>query len=94
MPEEIAAAIALAVLLVVGFILSRRFVFSSTGKLFGQAWRFLLIAVAARATEYVVFLGFFLLLGVNYLYALIVTLGISFGFKFLFYRNWIFNDRD
>ena len=56
LPEKVAAAVALSVLLILGFVLSRRFVFLSNGRIARQAWRFLLVAAAARCTEYVLFL--------------------------------------
>ena len=52
MPEKVAAALALVVLLVLGFLLSRQYVFLSNGRIARQAWRFLLVAAAARGTEY------------------------------------------
>ena len=94
MPEKVAAATALTVLLVLGFLLSRRYVFLSNGRIARQAWRFLLVAAAARGTEYVLFLAVYVFGGVNYLLSLIIALGISFGFKFILYRGWVFTHRD
>ncbi len=92
LPEKFAAAIALTVLLVLGFILARRVVFISNGNIGRQAWRFLLVAAMARATEYVLFLCLSILAGLHYLVALVGALGLSFVLKFIIYRSWIFTD--
>lgn len=92
MREEIGAATSLAVLLFLGFFLSRNFTFSSRGRIRHQAWKFLFVAGAMRGFEYLLFLTFFLILGVNYLIAVALGLGISFFAKFILYRNWIFAD--
>lgn len=91
-PEELGAAISLVVLLFLGFFLSRNFTFSSTGRVRHQAWKFLFVAGAMRGFEYLLFLTFFSILGLNYLIALALGLGISFFAKFILYRNWIFAD--
>ena len=93
MPEKVAAAVALSVLLVLGFVLSRRYVFLSNGRIARRAWRFMLVATAARGIEYLLFLTLFVFGGINYLLSLVMALGISFVFKFFLYRGWIFSDR-
>ena len=79
LPERVAAAIALSVLLVLGFFLSRRYVFVSNAQIARQAWRFLLVAAAVRGAEYALFLALYTVGSVNYLLSLVTALGISFA---------------
>jgi putative flippase GtrA len=90
LPEQVGAGIALAVLLVLGFVLSRTFTFESSGHIGRQAWKFLFVGGLMRGFEYFLFLGLFSGIGLNYLIAFCLALGISFFVKFFLYRNWIF----
>ena len=90
--EEMATSMALTVLLILGFILTREFTFKSKGHIRHQACKFLFIAMLMRGIEYILFLAFFSVFTINYIISLVLALGISFTAKFFLYRNWIFND--
>jgi putative flippase GtrA len=89
-PERIAAAIGLVTALVVNFAVLRFFAFRGTGVPLGrQLPMFLASSGVFRGLEYG---GFFVLhwLGVHYLLALVMVLGVSFIVKFLVYDKLVF----
>lgn len=86
--EEIAVACALAVLLVFNFIVSRRYVFRSSGSSRAQMPRFVAVALVMRGVEYLLFLALFR--RVPYLPAMAVAMTLSLAVKFCLYRWWVF----
>lgn len=89
-PEERSVAISLVIVLFVNFLTLRLFVFRSTGRSLHQFLMFASSSVAFRVAEYLMFLGAFRMLGLNYIYALLLALGISFVGKFFFQRAVVF----
>lgn len=88
--EELAVALALIVLLMLGFPFKRRYTFRSKGHIGHQAWKFLLVAAAMRVSNTVCFLLRFLAFSINYLISLLLAIAISFTAKLFLYRTWIF----
>jgi putative flippase GtrA len=88
--EEYSAFVAVAVLLVVNFVLGRVFVFRSTERASAQFPRFLAIALVMRGVEYLMFLAAFRFAKLNYLLAMVAALVISSAIKFALYRTWVF----
>lgn len=92
-PEESAAAVALATAFVVNFVTVRQFVFRNTNDPFPQMVRFGLTSIVFRIVEYLFFLLLHSHLGVFYVVALIVTLVTSLVLKYLCYRYFVFGPR-
>jgi putative flippase GtrA len=88
-----AVVIALGCLLIVNFILARRYVFRVGGPAVGQLLRFGTASVVMRGTEYVLFLLMLGSFGMDYLVSLAVAMALSAVTKFLLYRTFVFNAR-
>jgi putative flippase GtrA len=87
---ETAVAIALAILIVVNFWLSRRYVFRAGGEIRSQFLRFLGMAALMRGVEYALFFLLYRTLALHYLVALTVGMGLSACMKFFLYRGLVF----
>ncbi len=87
---EVASAIAIVVMLLAGFALTRVYVFRASGAMRRQFPRFLLVSVTMRGAEYVMFLLWLRLAGLGNLPSLTLALATSSLMKFFFYRNWVF----
>lgn len=87
---EHAVALTLAVLLVLNFWLSRRFVFLAGGAAIRQFARFGVTSLAMRAGEYALFYALMHLLRLHYLSAFTAALLISNVLKFVLYRQLVF----
>jgi putative flippase GtrA len=90
---EAAVAVSLAILIVVNFWLSRRFVFRATGEVRSQFSRFLSTTVVMRGVEYLLFLLLYRVVGLHYLLALTVGMGLSTCIKFFLYRGLVFGQQ-
>lgn len=88
--EQVAGAIAIVVLLAVGFYLGRSYVFHSTRLIHHQLVRFLFTAATMRGAEYCMFLVFLMVADINYLVSLTAALAISSMLKFFLYRFLVF----
>lgn len=90
-PPHVAAAVGLALAFAANFVVLRLFVFRGTKEpLLRQSLVFLGSSAVFRGLEW---LGFYVLnvwLGVQYLAALIIVLGLSFMLKFFVYEGWVF----
>ena len=87
--EEVAVAIALGVLFLTNFWMSRRMVFRSSGAVPRQIMMFGVTSLTMRGVEY----GLFLVLstvGLHYLVALALGMAISSLAKFFIYRTLVF----
>jgi putative flippase GtrA len=92
--EEIAFAVALAVVLVTNFIGMRYFVYTGRqGNVIKQFVSFLLSSSGFRGLEYVLFLVLHTWLGLAYRLAIIATLATTFVTKFFFYGAVVFSRR-
>jgi putative flippase GtrA len=96
-PEELAFAIALAVVFIFSFVTSRYLIF--TGAVDGdpkrQLAKFALSSAAFRGVEYLGFLLLHTVLGLGYLFVIVVVLGASFLTKFFTYSTVVFTaDRE
>jgi len=92
--ERIAAAVGLVLALTVNFVVLRFFVFKGTKEPFGrQLVMFLGSSGVFRAVEYCGFLLFSQVLKIQYLIAMLITLGLSFILKFMIYEMWVFRRR-
>ena len=87
MPEEAAFAIALAVVLVMNFVVMRWYIYETPG---GTIWQqfglYLGSACAFRAAEYGAFLVWHTWCGGDYRLAVVSITAVSAGLKFLYYR--------
>lgn len=89
--ERVAAAIGLLLALTVNFGVLRFFVFKGTRQpVMRQLVMFLGSSGVFRAIEYCGFLLLSQVLKVQYLLAMLATLGVSFILKFAIYELWIF----
>ena len=93
-PEELAFAVALAVVFFVSFIASRYLIFegAARGDARRQLGRFGFWNVGFRLAEYTGFLVFHTLLGLPYLLTIVAVLGVSFLTKFFTYSTVVFVD--
>jgi putative flippase GtrA len=89
--EEASVGTAMVALLATSFALSRSFIFRATGPARLQLARFLVVALAARTGEYLLFLALLQLAGLPYLWSMTSALLISLSLKFLAYRVWVFS---
>lgn len=88
--EEYAGFAAIAVLLLLNFVLARVFVFRSVASVGMQLPKFLAIALVMRGMEYLLFLTIFKVTKISYLLAMVAALVISSLTKFFLYRSWVF----
>lgn len=88
--ERVAVALALVTTFFVNFIAARSYVYKADGAFGPQVLRFAAASAGFRIAEYAAFLILHTVLGVFYVLALGVVLGISFGVKFVFYRAYVF----
>ena len=87
MSEEAAFAMALAVVLVMNFLLMRWYVYETkAGAIWQQFGLYLCSAIVFRATEYGAFLLWHTWHGSDYRLAVVGISVISFGVKFFYYR--------
>ena len=84
-------AISLATVFVMNFFVIRLFVFRSNSSIVAEFYRFFTISIGFRVSEYLLFLFAFKTIGINYIFALILALGISFMGKFVVHRTFVFN---
>ena len=90
--ETLAPALALALALLVNFVLLRRFVFPGQTAHWGrQLAETALTSATFRALEYALFIALHLGLGINYLIATGASVCISALAKFAVYREIVFN---
>ena len=91
-PEELAFAIALAVVFIFSFLTSRYLIFvgAATADPRKQLIKFAVSSAAFRGAEYVCFLLLHTVLGIGYLAAIVGVLGVSFLTKFVAYSNVVF----
>jgi putative flippase GtrA len=87
---SLAAATALLLAFVVNFLMLKFYVYRNDGRWQAQAVRYLLVAALFRLGEFGVFLAMHRLLGLFYVVALVVTLGLSFIAKFFAYYYLVF----
>jgi putative flippase GtrA len=92
-PAKVAAAIALGVLLVFNFFLSRHYVFRVRGPANFQLIKFATVSFLMRAIEYVLFLLMLRYTGTHYLMALAAAMAMSAAAKFALYRSFVFGPR-
>lgn len=94
LPEEVAFAIAIASVLVISFMMLRFWVYPEQTLGIGRQFlAHLTTNLGFRVTEYVTFLLLHSVLGLYYVYATIIVMGIAFPTKFLFYRLVVFRSR-
>lgn len=89
--EEAAVGLGLLMAMIVNFVSIRVYVFRSSGRIAQQLWRFIATSAAFRLGEYGLFLLFFQLLNLNYIIALLISLGISFVGKYLVQKKFVFS---
>ena len=90
LPAQRSVALTLAILFVLNFWLSRRFVFRAAGHAGRQFLTFVVTSLAMRGGEYALFHLLFQALHLHYLAALTAALVISNGIKFFLYRTVVF----
>jgi putative flippase GtrA len=93
-PEELAFAVALAVVFVFSFVTSRYLIFAGAahGDPRKQLVRFAISNAGFRVAEYLGFLVLHTLLDLPYLAAIVAVLGFSFLTKFFTYSTVVFVD--
>ena len=93
-PEELAFAVALAVVFVFSFLTSRYLIFegASGGDPKRQLLKFALSNAGFRIAEYIGFLVFHTALGIPYVVAIVAVLAVSFLTKFFTYSTVVFVD--
>lgn len=89
-PQKLAVAMSLAIILVTNFVLARVFIFRAKGGVSSQLVRFMATSATMRVVEYLIFLALLTGLGVNYLLALTAALAISSALKFVLYKLVVF----
>jgi putative flippase GtrA len=89
--EELAYAVALAVVFVMNFLMFRFYVFDGRSDQPGkQVGLFLGTSIVFRLVEYLGFLLVHSVLGVYYLLAIVLVQGSTFVIKYFVYGGWIF----
>lgn len=90
--EELAFAVALAVVFVFSFLTSRYLIFAGAarGDPRRQLVKFAVSSAAFRGAEYLGFLLLHTVIGVDYLLVIPAVLGVSFLTKFVAYSNVVF----
>lgn len=89
---EVAYAVALCTVMVMNFMICRHFVFDARGGSFkAQALQFLVGACMFRGAEYVAFLVFHTLLGLQYVAAIILVQLLAFLGKFVYFSRGAFH---
>jgi putative flippase GtrA len=93
-PEELAFAVALAVVFVFSFLTSRYLIFSDAahGDPKKQLLKFAVFSAGFRVSEYLGFLVLHTLLRLPYLPSIVAVLGVSFLTKFFTYSTVVFVD--
>ena len=89
LPVQLAVAISQLTMLVVNYLMLRRFVFRSSGRVSGEAASYLASAAAFRGLEYLAFTSLYQLAHLPYFPALVIVLLISTFAKYAWYR-WVF----
>jgi putative flippase GtrA len=90
--ERVAVGVALALAFVVNFITTRLYVFKSAGNAKSELKRFIGVSLAFRLLEYGLFLLLFSL-GIVYYLAQAIILVLSFIFKFITYRGFVYGTK-
>jgi putative flippase GtrA len=93
LPAEYSVALTLAILFLINFWLSRRYVFRAGGDARKQFALFVITASAMRGGEYAAFYLLFQFAHLHYLAALTSAMVISNGLKFFLYRALVFGRR-
>jgi putative flippase GtrA len=93
-PEELAFAVALAVVFVFSFLTSRHLIFAGAvdGDPKKQLLKFAVFSAGFRVSEYLGFLVLHTLLRLPYLPSIVAVLGVSFLTKFFTYSTVVFVD--
>jgi putative flippase GtrA len=89
-PQKLAVALSLAIILATNFALARVFIFRAAGSVSGQLVRFMATSATMRVVEYLIFLALLTGLGLNYLLALTAALAASSALKFVLYKLIVF----
>jgi putative flippase GtrA len=89
-PASLAVAIGLGTAFIVNFASGKLYVFCKVGALAAQFWRYSFVSLAFRISEYLAFLLLNLVIGLQYMIALISVLLISVTLKFLAYKLFVF----
>lgn len=89
---SLATGIALALALVVNFLVLKFYVFRSDAGWQAQAVRYVTTAAGFRLLEYLLFLSLHEVLGLNYFVALVAILVFSFVAKYFVYQVVVFSD--
>ena len=91
--EELAFAIALLTVFIFSFFACRYYIFfEARGSIRRQLTLFAASSLGFRCAEYLGFLLLHSMLGVAYVAAVVIILGLSFVTKFVFYRTVVFID--
>ena len=89
---EISFAVALAVVFLMNFVGMRWWIFSGTDRpMASQFLGFGFSSLVFRGLEYCGYLVLYRMVGVDYLVAAVVTIGISFVAKYTVYNSWLFS---
>lgn len=91
--DDKAVAIALTAAFFLNFFTTRSFVFRANGDPRHELMRFALASLVFRGLEYLVFLFVNNVIGLTYIYALLIVLLVSIPLKFFCYRLIVFPDR-
>ncbi|MFP4004293.1 MAG: GtrA family protein, partial [Alphaproteobacteria bacterium] len=89
--ENAAAALSLACVFALNFVLARIWIYRDRGNWRGQLVRFGAVSASARLGEYALFFVLSNGAGINYLLALAAAQAISFVAKFFLYGKFAFN---
>ena len=93
--EELAFGIIIVFVFFINFFMMRYYVCrSSEGALQRQILFFLFSSLVFRGLEYFSFLLIHSVIGVQYLFAIISILGVSFVIKFVYYRSVVFINKE
>ncbi len=92
-PPGIAFAVALACAYAVNFFNNRKWVFASDAAAVPQVVRFLSVSLGFRLAEYLVFLLLFNILGIHYLFAVLISLSSFYFLKFFVYKEIVFTSK-
>lgn len=90
LPAQASVACALTLAFLFNFFFLRMYVFKSTAPKGKQIVHFAIASIAFRVTEYLLFLLLLQMAGLPYVWALLISLGISFIAKFVYQRQVVF----
>ena len=91
--EEISYACSVSAVFLMNFVLARKFVYKSKGRLVGEFAGFLSTALGFRVVEYILFIILNTVVGIYYITSILLVAIMSFITKYFAYKFFVFDER-